>query len=116
MSDADNLDLLSSRELHDLAVHRALRHLDVKFLWDLLRELPAGEAAAGRTDLATADALHLSTLISDAIDSGEGEVAESLRPFYLDYLRGHSSDQHGTGNHGAGGSGADQHGAGGNGS
>jgi hypothetical protein len=92
MSDADNLDLLSARELHDLAVHRALRHLDVKFLWDLLRELPAGEAAAGRTDLATADALHLSTLISDAIDSGEGDVAQSMRPLYLDYLRKHGTD------------------------
>jgi hypothetical protein len=89
MSDADNLDQLSGRELHDLAVHRALRHVDVKFLWDLLRELPAGEAAAGRADLATADALHLSRLISDAIDSGEGEVAESLRPFYTSYLRAH---------------------------
>jgi hypothetical protein len=89
MSDADNLDQLSSHELHDLAVHRAVHHLDVRFLWDLLRELPAGEAAAGRTDLATADALHLSTLISDAIDSGEGNVADSMRPFYLDYLRKH---------------------------
>jgi hypothetical protein len=89
MSDADNLDQLSSRELHDLAVHRAVHHLDVKFLWDLLRELPASEAASGRADLATADALHLSTLISDAIDSGDGTVADSLRPFYLDYLRHH---------------------------
>jgi hypothetical protein len=89
MSDADNLDQLSSRELHDLAVHRAVHHLDAKFLWDLLRELPASEAATGRTDLATADALHLSTLISDAIDSGDGAVADSLRPFYIDYLRKH---------------------------
>jgi hypothetical protein len=93
MTDADNLDLLSARELHDLAVHRALRHLDVKFLWDLLRELPAGEAAAGRTDLATADALHLSRLIGDVIDSGDGQVAESLRPFYTGYLRQHEADQ-----------------------
>ena len=101
MSQPDNLDLLSSRELHDLAVRRALRHLDVKFLWDLLRELPAGEAAAGRTDLATADALHLSTLISDAIDSGAGEIADSLRPFYLSYLREHGVSEHGSSEHGA---------------
>jgi hypothetical protein len=84
MSDADNLDQLSSRELHDLAVHRAVHHLDVKFLWDLLRELPASEAAAGRADLATADALHLSELIGEAIDAGDGEVAEETRPFYTD--------------------------------
>jgi hypothetical protein len=102
MTDADNLDQLPARQLHDLAVRRALHHVDVKFLWDLLRELPAGEVAAGHTDLATADALHLSRLISDAIDSGEDEdLAEALRPFYLDYLRehgvtaasGHGADQ-----------------------
>jgi hypothetical protein len=91
MSDADNLDQLSARELHDLAVHRALRHVDVKFLWDLLRELPAAEAASGRADVATADALHLSELIGNAIDAGDGQVAESMRPFYTDYLRQHEA-------------------------
>jgi hypothetical protein len=93
MTDADNLDQLSARELHDLAVHRALRHLDVKFLWDLPRELPAAEAADGRADVATADALHLSELIGDAIDSGDGQVAESMRPFYTSYLRQHPASQ-----------------------
>ena len=93
MSDADNLDLLSARELHDLAVHRAVRHVDVKFLWDLLRELPAGEAASGRADLATADALHLSRLIDDVIDSGDSDLAEEMRPFYTSYLRQHGATQ-----------------------
>jgi hypothetical protein len=89
MSDADNLDQLTGRQLHDLAVHRAEHHLDVKFLWDLLRELPAAEVGAGRTDLAEADALHLSELIGAALDSGDEDLAESLRPFYLNYLRQH---------------------------
>jgi hypothetical protein len=91
MTDADNLDQLSARELHDLAVHRAVRHVDVKFLWDLLRELPASEAASGRADLATADALHLSRLIDDVIDSGDDQLAESMRPFYASYLRQHEA-------------------------
>jgi hypothetical protein len=93
MTDADNLDQLSARELHDLAVHRAVRHVDVKFLWDLLRELPAGEAAAGRADLGTADALHLSRLIDDVIDSGDTDLAEEMRPFYTSYLREHGASQ-----------------------
>jgi hypothetical protein len=93
MTDADNLDQLSGRELHDLAVHHAVHHLDAKFLWDLLRELPAGEVGAGRTDLAEADTLHLSELIGAALDSGDADLAESLRPFYLDYLRKHHVHQ-----------------------
>ncbi len=33
--------------------------------------------------------LHLSELIGSALDSGDPDLAESLRPFYLDYLRKH---------------------------
>src|ERR1700722_15491214 len=89
MIDADNLEQLSAREVHALAALRAVRHLDGQFLWDLLKELPASEALSGRADIAEADALHLSRLIADVIDSGEWEVAETMRPFYTDYLRSH---------------------------
>ena len=44
MATRDELDRLSSRELHDRAVRRALHHLDVEFLWELLRAIPAAEA------------------------------------------------------------------------
>jgi hypothetical protein len=94
MTDLDNLDALSSHELHDLAVHRAVRHLDVGFLWDLLREIPAGEAVAGNPDAAGSDASHLSSLIAEAIGSGEGGLADSLRPIYLSYLEKHRGDLH----------------------
>ena len=89
MTDAADLDALSSRELHDRAVRRALHHLDAGFLWELLRAIPAGEAAAGHPDNAAADSVKLSALISDAIDSGTGDIADSLRPLYLDYLKKH---------------------------
>jgi len=89
MTEPDNLDALSSGELHDRAVRRALHHLDVGFLWELLRAIPAGEAAAGHPGNAAADSVKLSALISDAIDSGEGDVADSLRPLYLGYLKKH---------------------------
>ncbi len=92
MTDLDDLDALSSRELHDLAVRRARHHLDVGFLWDLLRALPAGEAIAGHPDHAGADALHLSALIGDTIDADDSDVADALRPLYLDYLRQHHAD------------------------
>jgi len=85
----DELEKLSSRELHDLAVRRALHHVDVEFLWELLRAIPAAEASEGHSIEAGRDITKVSVLIDDAIDSGEGDVAEALRPLYLDYLTRH---------------------------
>ena len=90
MTRRDELDALSSHELHDRAVHLAMRHLDIGFLWELLRELPATEAARGRTDIAAADVTQVSAMISDVVGSGDGEVADALRPLYLSYLEKHS--------------------------
>ena len=89
MTNDDGLEQLSSGELHDLAVSRAKRHLDVRFFWDLMEVLPAAQAAAGEMLEAEADVARLSAHIDDVTDSGKGEVAELLRPFYLDYLRRH---------------------------
>ena len=85
----DALERLSSAELHDLSVSYAKRHLDVKFLWELMRVLPAAEAAAGELDEANADVQRLSSHLDDVTDAGRGDVADMLRPFYLDYLRRH---------------------------
>jgi hypothetical protein len=87
MSDDDRLEAFSSKELHDLAVRHALRHLDIPFLVRLMEALPVAEAAAGDIDEASADALTLRAHIDDLTDSGEGEVADLLRPLYVDYLR-----------------------------
>jgi len=89
MSAQDPLDQLSSAELHDLAVHRATRHVDVRFFWDLLKVLPAAEVNAGEFDDAEADLLTMRAHLDDVTDSGRGEVAENLRWFYLEYLREH---------------------------
>ncbi len=86
----DALERLSSKELHDLAVSYAKRHLDVKFFWELMKVLPAAEAAAGEMDDAASDVQTLSGHLDDVTDAGKGEVAEMLRPFYLDYLRRHN--------------------------
>ena len=85
----DPLDALSSPELHDLAVSHAKRHLDVRFFYRLMKYLPTAEAAAGEWDEAETDILRLSAHADDVTDAGKGEVAEMLRPFYLEYLRKH---------------------------
>ena len=87
--EADPLEQLSSKELHDLAVRHARRHLDVRFFWRLMEALPAAEAAAGQTEDVESDVTRMSGHLDDVTDSGEGEVADLLRPLYLDYLRKH---------------------------
>ena len=89
MDTETDLEALSSRELHDMAVRRALHHADVGFLWKLLRAIPAAEASEGDMREASADLTKVSSLIADALGSGEGEIAEALRPLYIDYLKKH---------------------------
>lgn len=87
----DALDQLSSAELHDLAVRYAWRHLDIGFFRRLVELLPVAEAATGQVGEAQADVLTLRAHVDDVTDSGRGEVAELLRPFYLEYLIDHDA-------------------------
>jgi hypothetical protein len=91
MADAapDALDELSTDELHDRAVKRAERHLDVKFFWSLLQAIPAAETARGDQGEADFDIQFSKGLLKDALHSGEGELGEMLRPLFIDYLRKH---------------------------
>ena len=89
MDTETDLEALSSRELHDMAVRRAVHHADVKFLWELLRAIPAAEASEGDIRESEADATKVAPLIADALGSGEGAIADALRPLYIDYLTKH---------------------------
>jgi hypothetical protein len=82
----EQYDQLSSRELHDLAVRHARRHADIRFFWRLMEVLPAAQAAAGNLREAEADVAQMSAHLNDITDAGRGEVAEVLRPFYIEYL------------------------------
>ncbi|WP_067652982.1 hypothetical protein [Nocardia harenae] len=90
MAVPEDLAALSSKELHDRAVKLAARRGDVKYLWQLLKRIPAAEAAAGKVGESEADIKYVLPLIDDYLHAGEGEVAEQLRPFYLEYLTEHS--------------------------
>ncbi|WP_049562787.1 hypothetical protein [Nonomuraea sp. SBT364] len=87
--EATGLESLPASELHDRAVRYAVRHGDLGFLWNLLKVIPAAEAASGNEEETTADLSRVSALLSDAIAAGEGELGEALRPVYLSYLREH---------------------------
>lgn len=89
MSETDTLDQLSSEQLHALSVQHAKHHLDARFFWRLMKLLPAAEAAAGEWEEVENDVQRMSAHLDDVTDAGRGEVADNLRPFYLEYLREH---------------------------
>lgn len=70
-------------------MRHALHHVDIEFLWELLRAIPAAEAAEGHVEHADMDISKVSGLLSDAITSGSTDVADGLRPLYIDYLLKH---------------------------
>ncbi|MFC6881802.1 hypothetical protein [Actinomadura yumaensis] len=83
---ADDLDSLSSKELHDRAMAKARERRDIGFLWDLLRAIPAAAAATGETDRAQFDLLHGLSLLDEFTHAGESDLADELRPLYITYL------------------------------
>lgn len=86
MTSRDELEQLSSKELHDQAIAEAARHVDVRFFWRLFEALPAAEASIGEDDEAEQDVMTLRGRLNDLTHSGEGELAEALRPLYIEYL------------------------------
>ncbi|QLY32717.1 hypothetical protein [Nocardia huaxiensis] len=90
MAEIQDLESLSTKELHDRAVKLAVRHGDVKFLWNLLESIPAASAAAGDLGESEADIKYVLPMLDDYVHAGEGEIGEVLRPLYLDYLAKHS--------------------------
>jgi hypothetical protein len=88
--DGAELDALSSKELHDRAMDLARDRRDVGFLWDLLRAIPAAAAATGEVDRAEFDIFHGLSLLEEFTHAGEGDLADALRPFYIEYIAEHA--------------------------
>ena len=89
MTDRETLEGLSAAELHDRATRLAWRRLDVGFLWHLLSTIPEARAAVGDEDRSEIDILRPLALLNDLVDADRGELAEGLRPLYVDYLVEH---------------------------
>ena len=90
MTTREELELLSTKELYDRSIERAKHHLDVGFLWDLVKALPVAEEVIGDDERSKVDIARPLALINDFYDAGEGELGEVLRPMYLDYLEEHA--------------------------
>ncbi len=85
MANIEELDALSSKELHDRAVKVAEHRLDVKFFFALLEAIPAANASESE-----ADVMSMRALVNDFLHADEGELADTLRPLYIDYLLEHA--------------------------
>jgi hypothetical protein len=90
MSTRKELDALPSAELHDRATRLAWRRLDVTFLWDLLKTIPEARAAAGDEERSESDIMRPLALLNDLVDADRGDLADALRPLYIDYLVTHA--------------------------
>jgi hypothetical protein len=91
--DRAELESLPSQELHDRATRLAWRRLDVSFLWDLLKTIPEARAAAGDEERSESDIMRPLALLNDLVDADRGDLADALRPLYVDYLLEHGDDE-----------------------
>jgi hypothetical protein len=85
----DELEGLSTKELHDRAFGLARRRLDVRFFWNLLEAVPAAEAAAGHPDEAEQDIHSLAERVRDLVHPDTTEESDAFRPVYIEYLLEH---------------------------
>ena len=90
MATREELEALTSAELHDRATRVAWRRLDVGFLWDLLTTIPEARAAAGDAERSETDIMRPLALLNDLVDADRGDLADALRPLYVDYLVEHA--------------------------
>jgi hypothetical protein len=87
MATRDELEALPIKELHDRAMETARKHVDVAFLWEVVKALPVAEEAIGDDQRSKVDILRPLALINDFLyDTDSGELGEALRPLYVDYL------------------------------
>jgi hypothetical protein len=87
MATREELEALPIKELHDRAMATARSHVDVGFLWEVVKALPVAEEAIGDDQRSKVDIMRPLALINDFLyDTDSGELGEALRPMYVDYL------------------------------
>ena len=89
MTKHDELEQLSTQELHDRAMAVAKKHMDAAFLWDLVKALPVAEEVVGEDQRSKVDILRPLALINDYRASGRGEIGDALRPLFIQEIERH---------------------------
>jgi hypothetical protein len=87
--DPAELEALSTEELRKRAFHRAERHADVGFFWDLIRHLPSSAELQGEDGSlgSVSDSIsELIELVRNLMGKGLGDSEPMLRARFIDYL------------------------------
>ncbi|HET6713397.1 MAG TPA: hypothetical protein VFI59_06790 [Actinomycetota bacterium] len=84
----DDLESLSSHQLHDRAVDMGKAEGDIDWLWGLLGSIPAAEGQLGELDDSGLDISHIVSAINGYVRA-DRSTEETLRPQYVDYLLEH---------------------------
>jgi hypothetical protein len=90
MTSQEELEAMTTKDLHELTLDVAKRRLDVGFVWDLVKALPVAEEIVDDDQRSKIDIMRPTAMLNDLLyDSGEGDLGEALRPMYIEYLLKH---------------------------
>lgn len=81
----DDLETMTSHDLHDRAIGMAKAEGDLDWLWQLLRSIPAAEGEVGDLDDSGMNTVSTISAINSYIRA-DRDLPETLRSQYIDYL------------------------------
>jgi hypothetical protein len=81
----EDLDSLTSAQLHDRAIGSAKAGKDIEWLWHVLRSIPAAEGAVGDLDTSGMDVAATVSAINGYLRA-DPAVSDTLRPQYIVFL------------------------------
>jgi hypothetical protein len=84
----EDLESLSSHQLHDRAIGMGKAEDDIDWLWSLLGSIPAAEGQLGELDDSGLDIAHIVSAINGYVRA-DSSTEDTLRPLYVDYLLEH---------------------------
>ncbi|GAC1436936.1 MAG: hypothetical protein NVSMB51_09390 [Solirubrobacteraceae bacterium] len=87
MSSFEELDALSSQELHDRAVQLARERHDLRFFWELLQAIPEAKTIAAGVQEGEAEVEHVFLAWTKDFFRGGGRLDDGLRPLFIGYLQ-----------------------------
>lgn len=88
MISREDLETMTSRDLHDRAIGSAKAEGDLEWLWHLLRSIPAAEGEIGDLEDSGMDVPSTVSALN-TYARADRDLPDTLRPQYVDYLLEH---------------------------